>query len=216
MNDLYFNPTHDAFNPRIFWSLSNALTSAFKELDPITQALIYAGVTVSFAFDVSGIVILNVRRRPYQRRGRILATKFDSRTALVRSSVWTRAKFTPQRLSEDREQSPQLVFGMRYASLNKAALRADPPLQRYFHESCTQLAIKWPILATIHRPGCNVAQSNDYVANKSWISKRNISGKVQNSGFANSKAGADAMIRGTFFAMMPRYSVCSAGVNLCN
>jgi len=37
VNDLYFNPTHDAFNPRTFWSLSNAFTSAFKELDPIPQ-----------------------------------------------------------------------------------------------------------------------------------------------------------------------------------
>lgn len=33
----YFNPTVDDFQPRTMWSLSNAFTSAFKELDPIPQ-----------------------------------------------------------------------------------------------------------------------------------------------------------------------------------
>ena len=28
-------PKHDDFRPRTLWSLSNAFTSAFKELDPI-------------------------------------------------------------------------------------------------------------------------------------------------------------------------------------
>ena len=37
VHDLYFNPTLEAFAPRTIWSLSNAFTSAFKELDPIPQ-----------------------------------------------------------------------------------------------------------------------------------------------------------------------------------
>jgi hypothetical protein len=37
VHDLYFNPLHDEFAPRTMWSLSNAFTSAFKELDPIPQ-----------------------------------------------------------------------------------------------------------------------------------------------------------------------------------
>jgi hypothetical protein len=36
-HDLYFNPKHDEFAPGTIWSLSNAFTSAFKELDPIPQ-----------------------------------------------------------------------------------------------------------------------------------------------------------------------------------
>ncbi len=36
-HDLYFNPPHDEFAPGTMWSLSNAFTSAFKELDPIPQ-----------------------------------------------------------------------------------------------------------------------------------------------------------------------------------
>ena len=34
---LYFQPVHEEFQPRTVWSLSNAFTSAFKELDPIPQ-----------------------------------------------------------------------------------------------------------------------------------------------------------------------------------
>ena len=37
VHDLYFNPQYDEFGPRTLWSLSNAFTSAFKELDPIPQ-----------------------------------------------------------------------------------------------------------------------------------------------------------------------------------
>ena len=36
-HDLHFNPQHEEFVPRTMWSLSNAFTSAFKELDPIPQ-----------------------------------------------------------------------------------------------------------------------------------------------------------------------------------
>ena len=37
VHDLYFNPQIEDFAPRTTWSLSNAFTSAFKELDPIPQ-----------------------------------------------------------------------------------------------------------------------------------------------------------------------------------
>ncbi len=37
VHDLYFKPQHEEFQPRTMWSLSNAFTSAFKELDPIPQ-----------------------------------------------------------------------------------------------------------------------------------------------------------------------------------
>ena len=34
VHDLYFAPKYEEFRPRPIWSLSNAFTSAFKELDP--------------------------------------------------------------------------------------------------------------------------------------------------------------------------------------
>jgi hypothetical protein len=37
VHGLYFAPEHEAFQSRTMWSLSNAFTSAFKELDPIPQ-----------------------------------------------------------------------------------------------------------------------------------------------------------------------------------
>lgn len=37
VHDLYFEPTCEEFRSRAIWSLSNAFTSAFKELDPIPQ-----------------------------------------------------------------------------------------------------------------------------------------------------------------------------------
>jgi hypothetical protein len=37
VHDLYFTPQHQEFEARTMWSLSNAFTSAFKELDPIPQ-----------------------------------------------------------------------------------------------------------------------------------------------------------------------------------
>lgn len=33
----YFEPAHEEFRPRTMWSLSNAFTSAFKELDPVPR-----------------------------------------------------------------------------------------------------------------------------------------------------------------------------------
>jgi len=37
VHDLYFEPKYEEFRPRAIWSLSNAFTSAFRELDPIPQ-----------------------------------------------------------------------------------------------------------------------------------------------------------------------------------
>jgi hypothetical protein len=37
VHNLYFEPKYEDFRPRTIWSLSNALTSAFKELEPIPQ-----------------------------------------------------------------------------------------------------------------------------------------------------------------------------------
>jgi hypothetical protein len=37
VHELYFAPVHEDFQLRTMWSLSNAFTSAFKELDPIPQ-----------------------------------------------------------------------------------------------------------------------------------------------------------------------------------
>ena len=37
VHNLYFESKYEEFRPRTIWSLSNAFTSAFKELDPIPQ-----------------------------------------------------------------------------------------------------------------------------------------------------------------------------------
>ncbi len=37
VHDLYFEPNYEEFRLRTIWSLSNAFTSAFKELEPIPQ-----------------------------------------------------------------------------------------------------------------------------------------------------------------------------------
>ena len=37
VHEHYFEPKYAEFSPRTFWSLSNAFTSAFKELDPVPQ-----------------------------------------------------------------------------------------------------------------------------------------------------------------------------------
>jgi hypothetical protein len=37
VHELYFSTRHEEFGPRTRWSLSNAFTSAFKELEPIPQ-----------------------------------------------------------------------------------------------------------------------------------------------------------------------------------
>ena len=37
VHDLYFEPKYEEFRSRTIWSLSNAFTSAFKDLEPIPQ-----------------------------------------------------------------------------------------------------------------------------------------------------------------------------------
>jgi len=37
VHDLYFEPKYEELRPQTIWRLSNAFTSAFKELDPIPQ-----------------------------------------------------------------------------------------------------------------------------------------------------------------------------------
>ena len=37
VHDFYFEPAFEEFKPRTVWSLSNAFTSAFKELEPIPE-----------------------------------------------------------------------------------------------------------------------------------------------------------------------------------
>jgi hypothetical protein len=37
VHDLYFEPRYEEFRPRTIWSVSNAFTSAFKELDSPVQ-----------------------------------------------------------------------------------------------------------------------------------------------------------------------------------
>jgi hypothetical protein len=37
VHDFYFNPQYEEFKARTLWSLSNAFTSAFKDLEPIPQ-----------------------------------------------------------------------------------------------------------------------------------------------------------------------------------
>jgi hypothetical protein len=37
VHEFYFNPQYEDFKPRTLWSLSNAFTSAFKDLEPIPQ-----------------------------------------------------------------------------------------------------------------------------------------------------------------------------------
>ena len=37
VHDLYFEPRYEEFRSRTIWSLSNAFTSALKQLDPVPQ-----------------------------------------------------------------------------------------------------------------------------------------------------------------------------------
>jgi hypothetical protein len=48
VHDLYFEPKYEEFRPQTIWSLSNAFTSAFKELDPIPQFKATAKLGVRF------------------------------------------------------------------------------------------------------------------------------------------------------------------------
>ena len=56
VHDLYFNPLHEEFAPRTMWSLSNAITSGFKELDLIPQ---FKATALS---DISGFSVQEIIR----------------------------------------------------------------------------------------------------------------------------------------------------------
>ena len=61
VHDLYFEPKYEEFRPRTIWSLSNAFTSAFKELDPIPPAENSQCVK-------SAESLLPAQEKPYARR----------------------------------------------------------------------------------------------------------------------------------------------------
>ena len=56
VHDLYFNPTVEEFASRTAWSLSNAFTGAFKELDPIPQFKATARLAAFFEASNVGLV----------------------------------------------------------------------------------------------------------------------------------------------------------------
>jgi len=53
IHDRYFRPSHEEFAPRTLWSLSNAFTSAFKELEAIPQYRATARLGAFLADDFS-------------------------------------------------------------------------------------------------------------------------------------------------------------------
>jgi hypothetical protein len=54
VHDLYFEPKYEEFRPRTIWSLSNAFTSAFKELEPVPQFKATAKLGTFLEVEVSG------------------------------------------------------------------------------------------------------------------------------------------------------------------
>ena len=55
VHEMYFDPQHDEFRPRTMWSISNAFTSAFKELEPIPQYKA-TGKLAGFLISIGGFV----------------------------------------------------------------------------------------------------------------------------------------------------------------
>ncbi|MGA7770683.1 MAG: hypothetical protein WCA27_31170 [Candidatus Sulfotelmatobacter sp.] len=74
VHDLYFEPKYGEFRPRTIWSLFNAFTSAFKELDPIPH--FKATAKLGEFLGTKGNVSCEVNR-PESRVGN--ATDFESR-----------------------------------------------------------------------------------------------------------------------------------------
>jgi hypothetical protein len=65
VHDLYFETKYEEFQPRTIWSLSNAFTWAFKELDPIPQFKATVARHLrhpSLAIEPSSTVFLSVKR----------------------------------------------------------------------------------------------------------------------------------------------------------
>ena len=66
VHDLYFNSQIEEFAPRTTWSLSNAFTSAFKELDPIPQFR----ATAKLGAFLEGVHAPSARRYPLSPGGK--------------------------------------------------------------------------------------------------------------------------------------------------
>ena len=60
VHDLYFNPQYPEFQPRTLWSLSNAFTSAFKELEPVPQMKATAALAGFLDSRVSDIRVVSI------------------------------------------------------------------------------------------------------------------------------------------------------------
>jgi len=72
VHDLYFNPQHEEFAPRTMWALSNAFTSAFKELDPIPQFR----ATAKLGPFLEARAVRKFRRHFSPTSGRVYSTAF--------------------------------------------------------------------------------------------------------------------------------------------
>ena len=61
VHELYFEPIYPEFESRTLWSLSNAFTSAFKELDPVPQYKATAAVAGFLDSQVSDIHVASIQ-----------------------------------------------------------------------------------------------------------------------------------------------------------
>jgi hypothetical protein len=73
---LYFQPEYEEFSPRTMWSLSNAFTSAFKELDPIpvqghsqARSIPVSAPRLNRTRSLSVISQFQTRNAPFSTRG---------------------------------------------------------------------------------------------------------------------------------------------------
>ena len=64
VHDLYFEPKYEEFRSRTIWTLSNAFTSAFKELEPVPQFKATAKLGEFFGNAVLALVLADGRCRP--------------------------------------------------------------------------------------------------------------------------------------------------------
>ncbi len=67
VHDLYFQPKYEEFRSRTIWSLSNAFTSAFKELEPISQFKATAKLGEFLERSVLPVLLALRRCRPDRR-----------------------------------------------------------------------------------------------------------------------------------------------------
>jgi hypothetical protein len=75
---LYFEPQYEEFSPRTMWSSSNALTSAFKKLDPVPQfkATAKLGIFESVAGLIWVVSGHTFRQRPRARALQLPAWRY--------------------------------------------------------------------------------------------------------------------------------------------